>query len=68
MALTLVVSGAIAALSLRHATKRWPGFSEFSRKTPWISAALITVVGIYMILRPRSAAASLRSVKGYAAS
>ncbi|MBR7358513.1 nickel/cobalt efflux protein RcnA, partial [Klebsiella pneumoniae] len=28
----------------------WPGFSEFSRKAPWISAALITVVGIYMSL------------------
>ncbi|MGK3186077.1 nickel/cobalt efflux protein RcnA [Enterobacter soli] len=48
LALTLVASGAIAALSLKHATKRWPGFSEFSRKAPWISAALITVVGIYM--------------------
>jgi nickel/cobalt exporter len=50
LALTLVASGAIAALSLKHATKRWPGFSEFSRKAPWISAALITVVGIYMSL------------------
>lgn len=50
LALTLVASGAIAALSLRHATKRWPGFSEFSRKAPWISAALITLVGIYMSL------------------
>ena len=50
LALTLVASGAIAALSLKHATKRWPGFSELSRKAPWISAALITVVGIYMSL------------------
>jgi nickel/cobalt exporter len=50
LALTLVASGAIAALSLKHATKRWPGFSKFSRKTPWISAALITLVGIAMSL------------------
>ena len=50
LAITLVASGAIAALSLKHATKRWPGFSELSRKAPWISAALITVVGIYMSL------------------
>lgn len=50
LALTLVASGAIAALSLKHATKRWPGFSELSRKAPWISAALIIVVGIYMSL------------------
>ncbi|WP_288726242.1 nickel/cobalt efflux protein RcnA [uncultured Enterobacter sp.] len=50
LALTLVASGAIAALSLKHATQRWPGFSEFSRKAPWFSAALIILVGGYMIL------------------
>jgi len=48
LALTLVASGAIAALSMKHAAKRWPGFSAFSRKAPWISAALIAVVGVYM--------------------
>ncbi|MGY5366710.1 nickel/cobalt efflux transporter [Enterobacter oligotrophicus] len=48
LALTLVASGAIAALSLKHAVTRWPGFSEFSRKAPWISAALIVLVGLYM--------------------
>ncbi|MDH1748339.1 nickel/cobalt efflux protein RcnA [Enterobacter hormaechei] len=48
LALTLVASGAIAALSMKHAAKRWPGFSAFSRKAPRISAALIAVVGIYM--------------------
>lgn len=48
LALTLVASGAIAALSMKHAAKRWPGFSAFSRKAPWISAALIALVGIYM--------------------
>jgi len=48
LALTLVASGAIAALSLKHAVTRWPGFSEFSRKAPWISAALIVMVGLYM--------------------
>lgn len=48
LALTLVASGAIAALSMKHAAKRWPGFSAFSRRAPWISAALIAVVGVYM--------------------
>ena len=33
---------------MKHAAKRWPGFSAFSRKAPWISAALIALVGIYM--------------------
>ena len=54
LALTLVASGAIAALSLKHAAKRWPGFSAFSRKAPWISAALIAVVGIYMSIHGAS--------------
>ena len=50
LALTLVASGAIAALSMKHATRRWPWLNDLSRKAPWISGALIIVVGIYMML------------------
>ena len=50
MALTLVASGAIAALSLKHVANRWPGLNDLSRKAPWISGALIIVVGCYMLL------------------
>ena len=50
LALTLVASGAIAALSLKHATRRWPWLNDISRKAPWISGLLIIVVGIYMML------------------
>ena len=50
LALTLVVSGAIAALSLKHVANRWPGLNDLSRKAPWISGALIIVVGCYMLL------------------
>ncbi|WP_281081444.1 nickel/cobalt efflux protein RcnA [Klebsiella quasivariicola] len=50
LALTLVASGAIAALSLKHATRRWPWLNDLSRKAPWISGLLIIVVGIYMML------------------
>ncbi len=32
LALTLVASGAIAALSLKHATRRWPWLNDLSRK------------------------------------
>ena len=49
LALTLVASGAIAAISLKHMTKRWSGFGELSRKAPWFSGALIILVGIYMM-------------------
>lgn len=50
LALTLVASGAIAALSLKHATRRWPWLKDLSRKAPWFSGLLIIVVGIYMML------------------
>ena len=49
LALTLVASGAIAAISLKHVSKRWTGFGELSRKVPWFSGALIIAVGIYMM-------------------
>ena len=50
LALTLVASGAIAALSLKQATRRWPWFNDVSRKAPWFSGLLIIVVGIYMMV------------------
>ncbi|WP_228288949.1 nickel/cobalt efflux transporter, partial [Klebsiella quasipneumoniae] len=50
LALTLVASGAIAALSMKHAARRWPWLNDLSRKAPWISGLLIIVVGIYMML------------------
>ncbi|HBQ2882426.1 TPA: nickel/cobalt efflux protein RcnA [Klebsiella quasipneumoniae subsp. quasipneumoniae] len=50
LALTLVASGAIAALSMKHATRRWPWLNDISRKAPWISGLLIIVVGSYMML------------------
>ncbi|HEY4466403.1 MAG TPA: nickel/cobalt efflux protein RcnA [Klebsiella sp.] len=50
LALTLVASGAIAALSLKHVANRWPGLNALSRKAPWVSGTLIIVVGFYMLL------------------
>ena len=49
LALTLVASGAIAAIGLKHMSKRWSGFGELSRKAPWFSCALIILVGLYMM-------------------
>ena len=57
LALTLVASGAIAAISLKHMTKRWSGVGELSRKAPWFSGALIILVGIYMMAHGISALA-----------
>jgi nickel/cobalt exporter len=48
LALTLVLSGVVAAVSVRHASKRWSGFGEFARKAPYFSSGLILLVGLYV--------------------
>lgn len=45
LALTLVASGMLAALSVKHVSKRWSGFGEFARKAPYFSGGLILLVG-----------------------
>ncbi|OWT75361.1 MULTISPECIES: nickel/cobalt efflux protein RcnA [unclassified Achromobacter] len=57
LALTLVASGALAALSLRHAARRWSGFGEFARKAPYFSGIVITLVGVYVIYQGATALA-----------
>lgn len=49
LAITLVTTGAVAAWSVHHATKRFKGFSRIVRRLPFFSSALITLLGIYMI-------------------
>ena len=48
LALTMVSSGAIAALGVRHAARRFSGFGELARKAPYFSGALILLVGCYV--------------------
>jgi len=48
LAITLVTVGAVAALSVRHATKRYPWFGTVARKAPYFSSMLIMIIGIYM--------------------
>lgn len=48
LALTMVASGAMAALSVKHVSKRWSGFGEFARKAPYFSGALMLLVGLYI--------------------
>jgi nickel/cobalt exporter len=55
LALTLVAVGAAAALSVRHATKRWSWFSTFARRAPYFSSVLIIGVGIYVGIQGFSA-------------
>jgi nickel/cobalt exporter len=48
LALTMVTSGAIAALGVKHASKRFSGFGELARRAPYFSAAVIVLVGCYV--------------------
>jgi nickel/cobalt exporter len=48
LAITMVTSGALAALSVKHVSKRWSGFGEFARKAPYVSGTLILLVGFYV--------------------
>lgn len=48
LAITLVTVGAAAALSVRHATKRWSWFSTVARRAPYVSGLLIVAVGLYV--------------------
>ena len=48
LALTMVTSGVIAALSVKHVSKRWSGFGEIVRKAPFVSGGVILLIGIYI--------------------
>lgn len=48
LAMTMVASGALAALSVKHVSRRWSGFGEFARRAPYFSGVLIVVVGLYV--------------------
>jgi ABC-type nickel/cobalt efflux system permease component RcnA len=48
LALTMVTSGAIAALGVKHASRRFSGFGELARNAPYFSAAVIVLVGFYV--------------------
>ncbi|NOW45239.1 nickel/cobalt exporter [Novosphingobium sp. SG751A] len=50
LALTMVASGVLAALSLRHLEKRWSGFGDAVRRAPLISGAVILIVGAVIAL------------------
>ncbi len=49
LALTMVASGVVAALGVKHLSKRAGDagrFSEWARKTPYLSGALMLLVGV----------------------
>ncbi len=47
LAITMVSAGVVAALSIRHVERHWRGFSRFAHRAPYLSAALIVLVGLH---------------------
>lgn len=48
LALTMVSVGALAALSVQHAQRKFRGFGEAMRRAPYVSCALLVVLAAYM--------------------
>lgn len=57
LAITMVAVGVAAALGVRHASSRWSGFEEIAAKAPYLSSALISLVGLYTLYSGISALA-----------
>lgn len=49
LALTLVFVGVAASLGMRHAVSRWPALEALAARAPYLSSALIALVGLYTI-------------------
>jgi nickel/cobalt exporter len=48
LAFTLVAAGVIAAWSMRHAEKRFGGFGSVARKLPYLSSAILILMGFFI--------------------
>ena len=46
LAITLVTVGAVAAISLRAASRRFAGFGALARRLPFASVGLMTLIGV----------------------
>ncbi len=51
LAITLVTAGAVAAISVRQASKRFKGFGELARKAPYFSASVMGIIGFVIALQ-----------------
>ena len=51
LAATLVAVGVAAAWGTRHAAKRFSGFDVWAERLPYISGALVMMMGLFITLR-----------------
>lgn len=48
LAITLVATGVISAISIKYMSKKFSGFGDIVRKLPYISSAIILCIGLYI--------------------
>lgn len=48
LALTMITVGVAAAVSVKHAAKRWSGLNALAQRAPFFSSGVIALVAIYM--------------------
>ena len=48
LAITLVTTGIISAISIKYMSNKFTGFGDFVRKLPYISSTIILCVGLYI--------------------
>jgi len=51
LAVTLVTVGTIAAISVKHATKKFARFGEFARKVPYASSMVLILIGLLVVIQ-----------------
>jgi nickel/cobalt exporter len=51
LALTLLASGTLAAWGTHRAARRWPGLVALGRRLPYLSSAIIGVIGVYVAIQ-----------------
>ncbi len=51
LAITLVTIGTIAAISVKHASKRFKEFGEFARKVPYASSIVLILIGLLVVMQ-----------------
>lgn len=49
LAVTMVTVGAVAAMSVQHAEKKFRGFGNLMRRAPYVSCALLVALSAYLI-------------------
>ena len=48
LAATLVAAGIVAAVGMRHASRRLPGLGDLARRAPYLSGIVMIGIGLYV--------------------